>query len=314
MACAQFQAGSALPYNLEYDLDRFDKGLASTTSPCDTKSRAHSVVAWTAPKTGRFVIDTARTAGDTVLSVRAGGCDGAVLACNEDGISYGGASMVTVNLTAGQQIAIAIGEGTGLVNSPRNAHLHIRELATTETAESCLDDADNDADSRVDCADSDCAGTIACAPASCASLNAGSVVPFFATVVIGGRNDFQLSCGADRGFGADVGVRFTAPTAGDYMFFVDPGDFNVGTSPVAAAVLTACRSAEKVCEAPVSTAAVRATLAAGETALFVVEGQSGYSVSIDRWVPSESGLLCEDRLDNDDDGNRDGFDPDCQGQ
>lgn len=299
MACAQFQAGSALPYDLKFELE--DNNNTTVSSPCDTRARLHYVIAWTAPKAGRFVIDTARSVGDTVLSVRRGGCDGQLLACNEDGISYGGASMVMVQLAAGEQVAIAVGVGNGAFASSRSGHLHIRELVTNESAADCVDDADNDGDSRVDCADADCAGTSACAPAACATVNAANAVPYVGHVIIGGRNDFQLSCGADRGFGGDVGVRFTAPTAGDYMFFVDTGDFDVGTSPVAVGVLTGCRSAEKTCEAPPSSASVRATVAAGETVLFVVEGQSDYAIRIDRVLPSEAGF-CDDRFDNDDNG------------
>ncbi|MFO0632194.1 MAG: hypothetical protein U0168_05015 [Nannocystaceae bacterium] len=61
---------------------------------------------WTAPTSGSFSFDLSGSSFDTVLTVQQGDCGGATLGCNDDGI--GSASAVTVDLLAGQSVAIVI--------------------------------------------------------------------------------------------------------------------------------------------------------------------------------------------------------------
>jgi hypothetical protein len=92
---------------------------------------------WTAPGTGTFQIDTHDSDFDTVLWVLDGTCTGSELACNDDdeNIDFIPTSLLTVDLTAGQQVVIAV---SGLEVSG-NYVLHITSFAApTPTASTRL--------------------------------------------------------------------------------------------------------------------------------------------------------------------------------
>lgn len=73
---------------------------------------------WTAPQTGSYRISLEGSNYDTLLYVRAGGCDGPELACNDDTVTNMGVSLwssVELDLVAGQTISIFVDgyNGTG---------------------------------------------------------------------------------------------------------------------------------------------------------------------------------------------------------
>ncbi|WP_437677560.1 MXAN_6577-like cysteine-rich protein [Sorangium sp. So ce131] len=96
----------------------------STSPPCVGSSTAPDVVfSYTAPADGTYVIDTVGSNFDTVLTARedGDGCTGASLGCSDDVSGIGRASRVTLTLTAGQVIVIAVdGFGTALGNYTLN--------------------------------------------------------------------------------------------------------------------------------------------------------------------------------------------------
>jgi hypothetical protein len=75
-------------------------------SPCAYSNAPEATYSFTAPADGAYEINTFGSAYDTLLHVHDATCQGASLACNDD--TAGLQSKVTVNLTAGQTIVIAV--------------------------------------------------------------------------------------------------------------------------------------------------------------------------------------------------------------
>ncbi|AUX39413.1 hypothetical protein SOCE26_008040 [Sorangium cellulosum] len=90
---------------------------SASSPPCvGSGSAPEMVFSYTAPADGTYVIDTAGSAFDTVLSVSADSCTGTALGCSDDVSGLGRASRVTKTLTAGQVIVIVVdgfGSATG---------------------------------------------------------------------------------------------------------------------------------------------------------------------------------------------------------
>ena len=81
---------------------------------------------WTAPRSGTFTFDTARSAMDSLLCLRRDGCAGEELACATEGISYGGGARVSATLEAGQRVLVVVDGATwGSSFSKGDFELHI---------------------------------------------------------------------------------------------------------------------------------------------------------------------------------------------
>ena len=62
---------------------------------------------WVAPADGAFTFDTNGSSYDTMLTIYQGGCDGAIVACNDDSI-YGLSSQVSARFRRGDAVIIAL--------------------------------------------------------------------------------------------------------------------------------------------------------------------------------------------------------------
>ena len=102
-------------------------GQGRDQSPGDLLNTASSDVAfrWTAPSAGPWLIDTQNSLFDTVLYVLPDGCDGDVLAFDDD--AFGTQSRVTVSLDAGESVVIVV---AGYEDSVGEYELNIRAPET----------------------------------------------------------------------------------------------------------------------------------------------------------------------------------------
>lgn len=82
-------------------------GTNQNMPSCSSGSSPDVAFAWQAPATGTYSFTTAGSEYDTVISVRSETCLGSELACNDDD-NGARTSLVSVSLTAGQNIAILI--------------------------------------------------------------------------------------------------------------------------------------------------------------------------------------------------------------
>ncbi len=272
---------------------------------------------WTAPRSGTFTFDTARSALDTLLCLRRDGCGGAELACATDGISYGGGARVSAWLSAGQRVLVVVDSPVEGSFSSGDFELHIQEQTDTEAGR-CFDQADNDGDRWVDCADTDCHGEPGCGGSGCADTDLGSALPVrYLGDTVQSMDGFQGTCGAL--LQQDRAHLWTAPRSGTFVF--DTVGSGYGN---ALYVLTGCRGAELACssnwtagkrDAPV----VKLTLEKGQTVLVVVDGMNSattaapirYTLHISEYVARETGR-CTNGADDDADGRADDTDSDCR--
>ncbi|MGE0785351.1 MAG: CAP domain-containing protein [Sandaracinaceae bacterium] len=99
------------------------------------------------PQTGSYTIDTMGSDFDTLLTVRQG-CEGAVMACNDDMGMGSAQSMVQVELTACERVLIVVDSTSQFEDG--NVVVHVTP------SEICDDAIDNDGDGAIDCDDSEC--------------------------------------------------------------------------------------------------------------------------------------------------------------
>lgn len=270
---------------------------------------------WTAPKSGTFTFDTARSALRSLVAVRRGGCGGEELACATGNLRGGGGASVSVPLEAGQTVLVVVDSAGDGAFSSGHFELHIDEERESE-AGACFDGRDTDADGWVDCADTDCQGAPGCEGSGCANEDLGSALPV--TVhgeTVDSGDDFQSACGMQ--FQQDRALLWTAPKSGTFVFDTAGSGWSHALS-----VLTGCRGPELACTvglAGARQAAVTLTLVQGQSVLVVVDGMANddleepirYTLHISEYAPTEAGL-CADGADNDADGAADQRDTDCR--
>jgi len=310
--CVDQELGSALPVTV--------KGTTAFSNDDHQASCGGSLAPdrgflWTAPKSGTFTFDTARSALRSLVAVRRGGCGGEELACATEGIRYGGGARVTLPLEAGQTVLVVVDSPSASAFSAGYFELHIDEQRESE-AGACFDGRDNDADGWVDCADPDCQGEPGCAGSGCANQDLGSALPV--TVhgeTVDSGDGFQSTCGGQ--LQQDRAQLWTAPKSGTFVFDTAGGDWSLALS-----VLTGCQGPELACavgEAGGRQGTVKLTLAQGQAVLVVVDGMANddseepirYTLHISEYASTEAGL-CGDGADNDADGEADQRDPDCR--
>lgn len=92
---------------------------------------ADSVFLYTAPAGGTYVIDTVGSSYDTLLAIRADGCSGPTLACNDDISPQQQQSRLAVDLAQGEAIVIAV---DGFGSAGGDFTLHVQATPFTPTA------------------------------------------------------------------------------------------------------------------------------------------------------------------------------------
>ena len=119
--------------------------------------------AWSAPSTGRFVIDTFGSEFDTTVSVLEGSCSGGLRSCTDD--TNGVQSRVDLDASAGERFVIVLGGYDGTATGAYVLSI-TQPPVSTETG-LCDDDRDDDRDGATDCADDDCLSDAACIESLC---------------------------------------------------------------------------------------------------------------------------------------------------
>jgi hypothetical protein len=103
MVCPAGDFGAQLPASIMGSTVGQDSEFSS---PCGGGGAPDMAFTFTAPADGPYTFDTFGSALDTIISVRAGVCDGDVLECNDDGI--GDQSLVSLDLVAGQTVTVVV--------------------------------------------------------------------------------------------------------------------------------------------------------------------------------------------------------------
>lgn len=109
-ACADTCPGGVLAGPLPAQVAGSTVGLPDHYAPTCTSLQAsapEATWAFTAPAAGTYVFDTLGATFDTALSVL-DGCDGAVLACNDDVVAGTFQSEVSLHLAAGQTVVVVV--------------------------------------------------------------------------------------------------------------------------------------------------------------------------------------------------------------
>jgi len=309
--CVDQELGSALPVTVKGSTAF---GNDDHVASCGGSLAPDRGFLWTAPKSGTFVFDTARSALRPLVAVRRGGCGGQELACASEGRSSGKGARATVALEAGQTVLVVVDSPDAGAFSVGSFELHIDEKRESE-AGACFDGRDNDGDRQKDCGDTDCQAEPGCAGSGCADQDLGSGFPI--TVdgeTVGAGDGFQGSCGGP--LQQDRAHLWTAPKGGTFVFHTAGRDWDH-----ALYVLTGCQGPELACaatQAGSQQATVKLTLAQGQSVLVVVDGMANddseapirYTLHIGEYASTEAGL-CKDGVDNDADGLVDRQDADC---
>jgi hypothetical protein len=197
-------------------------------------------------------------------------------------------------------------------------------------ADGCTNGVDDEGDSRTDCADPDCGANPNClGPAeTCEEAVVITLGETISGTTTGRTNDYSTSSAdctmassATTSYGAataDAAYRFTAPSAGLYDFQAI-GDFDNALT-----VTSSCDFSSGVCygaEVGVASSGERIVIemTANQTVFVIVDGWSNssetntgdFTLSVKRAVATEVETNCEDRVDQDGDGDIDCADADC---
>ena len=150
-------------------------------APCGGRGGRDVVYLWTAPAAGFYSVDTLQSNYDTVLYSFAGGCDGELLACNDDA-DGSLQSRIVLDLEQGQTVALVVDAFAS--DDVGNYVLSISELE---------------------------------AP-SCPDVDLGNELPLsHAGTTVGGGDDYGSCAGIGSG-SEDVSLTWTAPTSALYRF------------------------------------------------------------------------------------------------
>jgi hypothetical protein len=313
--CGLFFAGQCDPSSI-------DKSLGSAVplhhTGCPGRhsvedSTVLSILAWTAPHTGAFVISNAGSEAEVWMTVSA------VPGWEEPMPGQTRAHPHRYDLEKGQRVFIWLWGRMNPFGGEADYQLRISEWVPDERGR-CGNRTDDDGDGTVDCWDPDCEETPECQRGSaCADDDLGSALPAFGR---GATRDtphfFETSCGV-QGRNERVHV-WTAPRAGRFVF--QPDEYGSVIS-----ARSGCRGEELACavsndwNSPSDKQAVLVReMAAGESILLVLEGWRSLEhfpmptpsgVFVHEWVPDEGAGLCGDGRDNDADGYVDAMDPGC---
>ncbi len=202
---------------------------------CAGGGGADVVLTWTAPSAGSWTFDLSGSSYDTALALVQPDCDGGELGCSDDAIGL--TSMLTVDLSAGEDVLVVVDGYDGAVGS-------------------YVLDVNPAAD--LSCADED--------------LLDGFGDPITSGTTVGENDSFALGClGVD---GADVAFAWIAPSAGTWTFSLAGSSYDTALSlrsPDCGGDEIACND-----DGPVDlTSVLDADLDAGERVIIVVDGYQG---------------------------------------
>jgi hypothetical protein len=298
---------------------------------------------WTAPVNGCYVFDTDDSNYDTVLRLY-DSCAGSELIC-DDNSGAGSRSLIRRDMAASEQVVVVVDGWSQFSRGTYVLDINLVGPVCTETAcndgldddedglidcedpdcaaaphcyeSSCSDGVDNDGDGQIDCSDTECFADPLCA-GMCPNSNLGSITGNNLAVGrnAGTGNNFPSTpgCGSSSSSGDDVSFAWQAPATACYEFDTDASTYNTVLR-----IFDTCGGTQQVCDddGGVSTRSlIRRDLSAGQTMVVVVDGWSSFSsgtyvLDINAVAPVCNETVCNDGIDNDNDGYIDCSDPDC---
>ncbi|WP_437600519.1 MXAN_6577-like cysteine-rich protein [Sorangium sp. So ce590] len=232
--CPSGDVGDALPKTFTGDTDLLGDAI---TPSCGHTGGPDASYTFTAPADGKYVFDTFGSEFNTILELQDGGCNGEVLACNDDS-REGSQSRAVVDLHAGQTI-VAVVDGFEAAGGAYKLNIAAWE------------------------------------PPTCPMLDLGSTYPQSVTGNTSGLdNHLESPCAMSDS--PEVSYSFTAPIDGRYTFDTIGSSFDTVlhvhdgscTGPSLGCNDNGMASSQAVVATPLS---------AGQTAYVVVEGASGDS-------------------------------------
>ena len=281
--------------------------LASCTRPIDGATGPEAVHAFVPENDGPHCVDTRGSQIDTVLTVRTGTCTGAAdeIACNDDtGFAFD--SEVGFDAAAGDTYYIIVdtfaGESGGYA-------LNIREGACDAPGfELCDNGEDDDGDGDVDCGDEDCDVDPTCQiPCVPDAFEPNETLEDAAPVEIATFS--PLSICADDTDWYSIEVCAGGVLTIDVLFSHAAGDIDVELSDLGGLIDASDTATddEQIIFAN-----------GGETGTYYInvfgfrDAQNTYDLAIDITDCDGDGeVICDDGIDNDDDGATDCADDDC---
>ena len=208
---------------------------------CQRYTGVDTTYAWTAPRAGTYVFETAGSDHQVALAIKKGRTGDEELGCSLEPGGGGRAASITLALEAGEYVRVVLDNAV-----PEHSYtLHIHEVGV----EACADGRDNDGNGAFDCNDSACVGTLECSAEGCHDVDLqdgyGSYrLPVFVhgtTRAPLGR--FATSCG--DAYGAATSHLFKPPSTGTYYFYVR-NIINHDEVSLEVAILTACGGGQEL--------------------------------------------------------------------
>jgi len=250
--CPEQDLGSMVPQTVT---GTTQGGARHSDGACGGAAAPERTFMFTAPSSDTYVFDTAGSALDTVLSVRAARCGGVELFCNDDFRSGDHSSRATLPLTAGQHVVLVVDGASGASGS---FTLHISRLVPQQPTP----------------------------VGGCPEQDLGGKVPqTVAGSTVGGGLSRGGSCG---GLGApERTFLYTAPIDGAYTFDTIGSTFDTILSVRG----DSCDGVELACDDDFSgpTSQVTLLLTAGQHVAIAVSGFAGSSgdfvLNISRFIP-----------------------------
>ena len=208
--CPEFDLGEVVGEAVLVGDTRDGSGRFSAS--CGGADARERTFTWTAPVASRYVFDTLGSGADTVLSLRAGACEGPELVCDDDVTPGVFDARVEVDLEDGDTV---IGVVDGGVDGGGGFTLAITPLEVGH----CDDGVDNDGDGATDCGDDECVDDPACPTPACPAHELGDAVGIgvFLGTTVGAGNTLAGSCGG--ALADEITFRWRAPKTG--FFTVD---------------------------------------------------------------------------------------------
>jgi hypothetical protein len=173
--CPDSDVGNVIPQTISDNSTGHDN---TTFGSCGGEFSADDLFLFSAPQDGLYQFDTFGSGYDTIVYVRAGGCDGAEIGCSDDYAPNSDESRVVHGMFAGEQVMVGI-DGNGVGAYDLNIGL-------------------------VPCPDEPIAGAL---PQMIAGSTMGGIDKLDASCGVGPTDDSP-----------DYAYAFTAPAAGSYAF------------------------------------------------------------------------------------------------
>lgn len=250
--CPDADLGNAVPQSVPGDTADGDNTAAGS---CGGAFSADDLYLFTAPQDGLYAFDTFGSELDTVVFLRAGGCNGAELECNDDFADGVPQSRVARGLADGETVLVAVdGNGTGTYA------LHV---------------------DRVTCPDEALSSIV---PQDLAGNTALAIDKLHGSCSSGGPADES----------PDVAYSFTAPADGEYTFDTFGSGYDTLLYVVDGAACNGDELACSDNYPGDAASALSLQLVAGQTVTVVVDGNFGGTGPYELHVGQLGGGLCPD--------------------